>query len=140
MPSRNHARIAQNLGALLQAFRPRYETYQQLSLDLDGWPTIPDICTYPTGTLSKDWANDEDVCGVPPSLVIEILSPKQNLQPLLDKVRNYLARGVKSCWVVVPGTGTVSIFPASGGSRSFVEADVVDVVLDLRLPVSAVFA
>lgn len=139
-PSRNHARIAQNLGALLHGFRSRYETYQQLSLDLDGWPTIPDLCAYPTGTLPNDWANDEDVCRVPPALVVEILSPKQNLQPLLDKVRQYLAHGVKSCWVIVPGTGTVSLFPAAGGSRSVVEGDIVDPVLDLRVPVAGVFA
>jgi len=37
MPSRNHARAAQNLGALLDRFKDRYVIYQQLSLNLDGW-------------------------------------------------------------------------------------------------------
>lgn len=139
-PSRNHARAAQNLGALLHAFRVRYETYQQLSLELGGWAAIPDLCSYPSGTLPSDWANDEDVCRISPALVIEILSPKQNLQPLLDKVREYLARGVKSCWVVIPGTETVSVFPATGGSRSFVEGDLADPVLELRVSVKEIFA
>lgn len=87
MPSRNHARAAQNLGALLHPLRIRYETYQQLSMELGGWAAIPDLCAYPSGTLPCDWAIDEDVCRIAPALVIEILSPKQNLQPLLDKVR-----------------------------------------------------
>jgi Uma2 family endonuclease len=140
MPSRNHARVAQSLGALLHVSRAPFDIYQQLSLDLDGWATIPDICAYPTGTLSNDLANDEDVCTIAPALVIEILSPKQNLQPLLDKVRQYLARGVRSCWVVIPGTATVSVFPANGGSRSFVDGDVEDAVLGLRLPMAGIFA
>lgn len=140
MPSRNHARAAQNLGALLQAFRHRYETYHQLSLELAGWAAIPDLCAYPTGALPSDWANDEDVCRRAPALVIEILSPKQNLQPLLDKVREYLARGVRSCWVVIPGTKTVSVFPSTGGSRSYVEGELEDLVLDLRVSVEEIFA
>ncbi|MDD2817138.1 MAG: Uma2 family endonuclease [Thiotrichaceae bacterium] len=36
-----------------------------------------------------------------PLLAIEILSPNQNLQELLDKCSLYFASGVKSCWLVV---------------------------------------
>lgn len=139
-PSRNHARVAQNLGVALHRFRDRLEVFHQLSLDLAGWPSIPDLCLYPVGTLARGWAADEDSVTVPPLVVIEILSPKQNLQPLLDKVRGYHEHGVKSCWVVIPGTESVAVFPASGGSRSFGEGEVVDPVADLRVPVSAVFA
>ncbi|HMO66412.1 MAG TPA: Uma2 family endonuclease [Verrucomicrobiota bacterium] len=140
MPSRNQSRAAQNLAVALAPYRDRFEAFHQLSLNLDGWESIPDLCLYPAGILPRDWADDEDVVTRPPALVIEILSPKQNLQPLLDKVRTYHSHGAKSCWVVVPGTETVSVFPANGGSRSFSEGDVVDAVLDLRVPFAAVFA
>jgi Uma2 family endonuclease len=140
MPSRNHARVLHNLSVALSPSRDRFSVYQQLSLDLNGWQSVPDVCLYPVGTLSEDWTADQDVCLDPPALVIEVLSPKQNLQPLLDKVREYHTRGVKSCWVVIPGTGTVAVFPTTGGSRSFGDGDVVDATLDLRVPVKADFA
>jgi len=140
MPSRNHSRAAQNLAVALAPFRDRWEAFHQLSLNLDGWESIPDLCLYPAGSLPHDWAADEDVVTRPPALVIEILSPKQNLQPLLDKVRTYHSHGVKSCWVVIPGAETVSVFPANGGSRSFAEGEIVDAALDIRIPVAAVFA
>ena len=64
----------------------------------------------------------------------------QNLQPLVDKVRDYLRHGVKSCWVVVPATRVISIFPAQGGSRSLSEGVLQDEALNLGIPVADVFA
>jgi len=90
MPSRNHSRAAHNLSVVLDRFKDRFTSYQQLSLDLDGWQTIPDLCLYEKGTLSSDWLTDDDIVTIPPVLVIEILSPKQNLQPLVDKIREDL--------------------------------------------------
>src|SRR5438093_1557094 len=82
-PSRNHARAAHNLSVLLARFKERYVICQQLALNLEGWPTIPDLCLYRHGELSSDWLSDDDEVKQPPVLVIEILSPKQNLQPLV---------------------------------------------------------
>ena len=42
--------------------------------------------------------------------------------------------------LVIPGTESVAVFPASGGSRSFGEGEVVDATADLQVSVSAVFA
>ena len=140
MPSRNHARAAQNLGALLDRFKDRYVIYQQLSLNLDGWQTIPDLCLYRRGELSSDWLTDDDEVTQPPVLVIEILSPKQNLQPLVDKIREYIRHGVKSCWLVLPATRVISVFPASGGSRAFTENMLQDDTAEIEIPIADVFA
>ena len=139
MPSRNHARVSHNLSVLLDRFRDRYTVFQQLSLNLDGWQTIPDISLYKTDTLPSDWLSDEDEVAIPPALVIEILSPKQNLQPLIDKIRVYAQHGVKSCWLVQPATGLVSVFPSSGGSRGFVEGSVLDDTAEIEIPLSGIF-
>ena len=140
MPSRNHSRVAHNLSVLLDRFKDRFSIHQQLSLNLDGWQVIPDLCLYPRGTLSSDWLTDEDEVVIPPFLVIEILSPKQNLQPLVDKIREYGQRGVKSCWLVVPVTGVVSVFPASGGSRAFAEGTLRDETAGIEIPLAQIFA
>jgi len=140
MPSRNHARAAHNLSVLLDRFKGRFAVCQQLSLNLDGWQTIPDLCLYPREALSLDWLTDDDEVTVAPALVVEILSPKQNLQPLVDKIREYLGHGVKSCWLVEPATRVVSVFPSSGGSRAFTEGNLRDETLGIEIPVAEVFA
>ena len=140
MPSRNHARAAHNLSSLLNVFRERFVICQQLSLNLDGWQTIPDLALYRRGDLPLDWLTDDDEVTHPPALVIEILSPKQNLQPLVDKIREYGRHGVKSCWLVEPTTRVVSVFPASGGSRAFAEGTFVDETIGIELPVAEIFA
>lgn len=139
-PSRNHARAMHNLSALLDAFKDRYVTYDQLSLNLDGWQTIPDLCLYPQGKLPNDWLSDDDEVTQPPALVIEILSPKQNLQPLVDKIRKYLEHGVKSCWLVQSATHVISVFPGSGGTRAFTEGMLRDEAADIEIPMAEVFA
>jgi len=67
------------------------------------------------------------------------MSPKQNMQPLVDKIRNYLQHGVKSCWLVEPATRVVSVFPAAGGSRAFAERTVRDDNLGLEIPLAEIF-
>lgn len=139
-PSRNHSIVCQNLGGQLYRFRETVSVHQQLALNLDGWQTIPDICAYPREAIPRDWMSDEDECTIAPTLVIEVLSPKQTLQPLLEKVREYLRHGVKSCWVVIPGTGTISVFPQSGPSHSISEGMVCDADLGVEVALAEVFA
>lgn len=140
MPSRNHSIVCQNLGGQLYRFRDRVSVHQQLSLNLDGWQTIPDLCAYPREAMPRDWMMDENECMTVPSLVIEVLSPQQNLQPLLEKVREYLRHGVKSCWVVIPGTETISVFPQNGASHSFTEGTISDETLGVEVELAEVFA
>jgi Uma2 family endonuclease len=140
MPSLNHARIAQNLSVAFSGLRDRFTAYPQLTLNLSGWSTIPDLAIYPAGALKPDWLSDREEISEAPAVIIEILSPKQNFQPLLDKVRNYLKHGVKSCWIVVPGMKSVSIYPAAGGSRTIDDGVVRDDVSGIEIPHSAIFA
>jgi Uma2 family endonuclease len=128
------------LSVLLDKFKDHFSIYQQLSLNLEGWQTIPDLCLYPRGTLSSDWLSDEDEVKLPPTLVIEILSPKQNIQPLVDKIRTYCQHGVKSCWLVEPATRVASVFPASGGSRAFAEGNLRDEATGIEIPIAQIFA
>lgn len=46
----------------------------------------------------------------PPITVIEILSPKQAVQDLVDKFDEYFKAGVKSCWLVIPTLEIVDVF------------------------------
>ncbi len=52
-----------------------------------------------------------------PSLAIEIISPTNRTQDTTKKVRQYLAAGCQSVWLVYPSLGLVEIHDA-GGSHS----------------------
>lgn len=139
MPSRNHSIVCHNLSGQLYRFRESVSVHQQLALNLAGWLTIPDLCAYPREAVPRDWMVDEDESTIPPTLVIEVLSPKQTLQPLLEKVREYLRHGVSACWVVIPGTESISVFPQSGPSHTVSEGVVRDETLNVEVALSEVF-
>jgi len=111
-----------------------------ISLNLSGWQTIPNVCAYPREAMPRDWMFDENECTTPPALVIEVLSPQQNLQPLLEKVREYLRHGVSACWVVIPGTESISVYPQSGPSQTVAEGVVRHDALDVEVNLSEVFS
>ena len=141
MPSRNHSIIAQNLSFFLQSkYREQYRVYPQLSLNLDGWATIPDISVFRTGVLTADWHNDEEEVLLPPDLVIEVLSPKQNLQPLVSKVLRYLEKGVRSCWLVQPMTRLILLYQPGKQEEPFFKGVMHDPALGVDLPLDEVFA
>ena len=139
MPSRNHSRVAQRIGVALNAYSERLDVHQQLSLNLDGWKSVPDVALFSRGVLPDDWLTDEDEVTIAPELVIEILSPHQSVQPLIDKFRQYFQHGVKSCWLVEPATRVISVFPCGGGSRAFTDGAVRDEVLNIGVPLADVF-
>jgi len=51
-----------------------------------------------------------------PALAVEVVSPTDLAQELTQKVRQYLAAGSKTVWVVYPKTREVQIFRADGSS------------------------
>jgi Uma2 family endonuclease len=139
MPSFNHSRVAQNIGVLLHKYADRFDILQQLSLRLNNWATIPDVVAYPKGSQIVDWLADRDEVTEPPLLVVEILSPHQVLGNLVAKIRQYLENGVKSCWLVEPATGAVTVF-SNSCKRGFIEDDIVqDDVLGISVPVREIF-
>lgn len=74
-----------------------------------------------------------------PLLIIEILSPRQSIDEILEKFRVYFKLGVKSCWLVLPPLQSVSVFSASNKEQTFSQGDVVDNVLNIRLAVEKIF-
>jgi len=55
-----------------------------------------------TGPLDGFWPG-------PPDLAAEIRSPRDRLATIIDRVRDYLARGVRAVWVVDPKKKTVTV-------------------------------
>ncbi|MEZ4659628.1 MAG: Uma2 family endonuclease [Caldilineaceae bacterium] len=145
MGSFNHSYLQMKLGAAFVNM-PEYMALTELSLDTsaikDQFPHIgdsivPDLAIYPTRevNMTKDVLKMAEM----PLLVIEILSPMQAPQLLVDKLELYFALGVRSCWIVFPTAKTVSVFSAPYQSISFTEGDVEDETLGITLPIRQIF-
>lgn len=139
MPSLNHGLIQGNTYfALMYRYRGKFSFPTETSLDLEGWPSTPDISMIPPTRLNL--RADKIKLTEPQLGVIEILSPTQSLNDLVDKADQYFANGVKSCWIIIPSMAGVAIYSAPGKYEFFNENDVArDEVLGLEVPVAEIF-
>lgn len=74
IPSKVHAYVQANLIFELKSrYKDRFTFLSELSLDLNGWRSVPDLAIYPK--LSIDVRQDEIRMTEPPLCAIEIISP-----------------------------------------------------------------
>jgi len=103
---------------------------------------VPDVCVY-TGQPPEPDEDVDDLLTVSqmPDLAIEIISPSQSISFLVRKIKAYFALGVKSCWLVVPPMAQVSVYQQPNQHKTFDlnHTEVIDEVLDIRLPIHKVF-
>jgi Uma2 family endonuclease len=140
MPSKLHAIVQKRLMLYLGVhYAEKYELLPEVALDTPGQKSIPDIAIDTIEPI--DFSKDEITLETPPLATIEILSPTQVLQTLLDKTNDYFSFGVKSCWVVIPPLKTIYVFTAPNTYKAFTEADVLnDPQLGIQVPLELIFA
>ena len=108
MPSEVHGYIQGRLIARLYAYEEHYNILSELSLELNNWGSVPDIALYPKRKMN--FREDRIEVTTPPLCAIEILSPSQSLQELVNKASSYFQHGVKSCWLVIPSLENIYVF------------------------------
>ena len=134
----NHSRLIHRLCVLLESFADQFDILPELELELLSKKIKPDISIYPN--LKVDWLNDIIFFDQAPLSVIEILSPKQALTDLTDKIQEvYFPSGVKSAWIVVPPLKTVHIFMPEQDMLTFTQGLIKDQALDIEIAFSEVF-
>lgn len=140
MPSFNHSAIQLNAGiALASRYRAKYRFTSETCLELEGWSSTPDVLIFPPTLLNLK--ADKIRVKESPLGIIEILSPTQSLNDLVDKADQYFEYGVKSCWIIIPSMGGVAIYSAPGKYTFFNENDLArDQVLGIEVPVAELFA
>lgn len=114
MPSRKHSKVQARL--ILQigkSYEQTYEIYSELTLRLPQAPQdfVPDLCLYAVGALPNIGEDDVQVT-VPPLCAIEIISPTQSLNELIQKVNAYFAYQVQTVWLVLPEMQNISVYTA----------------------------
>ena len=135
-PSFHHSYLCTKVGRALDILGT-HTVLTELSIVIDQ-EYIPDVAVYPKRPV--DFLAD-DVLRMTemPLTAIEILSPSQTLQEALDKFKVYFGAGIKSCWLVVPATQTITVYTAPNQGRVFHSGELVDPVLDIRIPLEAIF-
>ncbi len=113
-----------------------YRIYTELSIVIDDVEYKPDVCAYPYHELDKkhDIIKMEEL----PVVAIEIVSPMQVLQKVVEKIDVYVAAGIPSCWMVVPYPTTVTVYNAKA-EKIFIDGNIVDSAIDLELPLTQLF-
>jgi len=147
MGSYNHSFLQAKLAALFFSM-DKYVALTELSLDIGGLDTgelhirlkdhiKPDVCIYPERKMNL--THDILKMSEMPLLAIEILSPVQGVQTVLDKFKVYFELGIKSCWLVYPSAATVAVYSSADAFKVFNTGDIIDEVLNIQLPVSEIF-
>jgi Uma2 family endonuclease len=137
MPSKNHGIVQMNLGIELAKHKD-FRVISELALELSGRPFTPDLCVYPRQPV--DFRHDDIRLTDPPLVAVEIFSPTQGYQEVMNKVEAYLTSGVKTCWVVNPPQHAITIFAADGSQKTYVEGQVKDPATGLTADLETVFS
>jgi Uma2 family endonuclease len=138
MPSKNHAIIQSNLVVELTIpYRDQYRILSEVKLNTPPVDTVPDVAIYPL--MEFDSLHDETKMDEMPLGAIEIISPSQGDQELVDKIARYFDFGVKSCWLVQPTFRIVTVFSSKTTFKTFIDGELHDTVLDIKLDLKRVF-
>lgn len=142
MPSLNHGIVQANLAAELRMrLRNTHTLASELNLEFDGVKFVPDLAVLPK--LETNLQEDTIWVKTAPLTTIEILSPMQAMEPLLEKAKGYFAVGVKTCWLVIPALGTIAVFTGPTTYRAFTNTNgnkVIDEVLGVEIPLNDIFS
>jgi len=138
MPSKNHSKLQARLSyCLLRAYENIFDIHSELSLELPTGKVNPDIAIFLA--QKSDWIDDEIVVKQAPLCVIEILSPTQGIQDLVDKMDIYFGAGVKSYWIVQPVFQIIHVFYGKEEYNSFLKDSVIDKNLNISIAISDIF-
>ncbi len=101
----------------------------------------PDISVYPD-TVKFSEAGDILRMSEMPLLVVEVISPKQGLDDIVNKFKAYFSLGVTSCWLVIPTIKSVTVYSRLDNFKLFDtghDTEVIDETLDIHMPLDKIF-
>lgn len=139
MPNLTHGSIQMNIGFELKLnYAALYRIASEVALDTAPNGTTPDVVVYPKRTLN--FINETAKQSEPPLLTIEIQSPSQSNDEMIEKAYQYFAFGVKSCWIVFPAMKAVAVYSSPDHYTFFQHDEMLkDFVSDIEMDLKKVF-
>jgi len=136
LPSFNHGYFQLSVGMALRKLN-KFSVVTATSIEINEKEYIPDVCVYPKRKINR--LHDIVKMTEMPLLAVEILSPTQGTLELIDKFRIYFESGIQSCWLIDPLQGSVMVFSEPEKAVTFTAGDIVDEILDIRVPIKDIF-
>ncbi len=149
-PGGEHGDLASHLNWLLRGYawprklgRVLVETGYKLAASPDTVRS-PDVSFIREDRLGPDGIPPGFING-PPDLAVEIVSPHDTMNDVMEKVREYLHYGVRLVWVVVRKTRSITVYRPDGSARVLYAAsddilDGEDVIPGFSISVAEIFA
>jgi Uma2 family endonuclease len=139
MPDTIHGSIQANLVYEFKSrYRQKLRVMSEVTLATKPEGSTPDVLVYPDFAL--DFENRQSRRTDAPLLTIEIQSPSQSVDEMVEKVGRYFAFGVKSSWVVLPSIQAIMVYDRPGHYAFFHDQEtLVDPTLNIELPLAGVF-
>ncbi len=136
--SANHSRLIHRLSVLLVPYEDRYDIMPELEFELLAGRLKPDVAI--ATKQAYDWEKDIVRYTEPPVTAIEILSPTQSLDSLVNKIREgYFPSGVQSAWLIAPAVKTIYLFFPDQPVRVVTSGSLQDSISGVELAVNAIF-
>jgi len=139
MPNLTHGAIQANILAHLIVSYGQYRIASEVALATLPDGTTPDIVVYPKRELNfiNEIAKQTDA----PLLTIEIQSPSQSNDLMIDKAHQYFEFGVKSSWIVFPAMKGIAVYSTPDRYEFFHDDDqLIDPNLNIALDLKKIFA
>ena len=139
MPSKLHAFVQLRIGYLMMKnYEKQFSVFSELSLELPLGTVIPDIAIYPPMVI--DFFHDEIRMSEPPLCAVEILSPTQAIQELVERAPKYFNGGGQSFLVVGPPFKTIFVFCDAETYATFADQAILhDKKIGIELPLAEIF-
>ena len=138
MPNLTHGAIQANLIIELANFKKQYRIASEVALATIPDGTTPDIVMYSQRELN--YINEASKQTDAPLLTIEIQSPSQSNEEMIEKTHQYFAFGVKSSWIVFPAMKAIAVYHNSDEYTFFYHNDLLkDINLGIELNLSKIF-
>ena len=141
MPNYSHGIIQANVTVILglQA-GTTYRIASELTCELpDGSVFTPDISVLMRRPVNL--GREPARCREVPVLAVEILSPSQGHQSVVEKIDAYFANGVQSVWEINPALRLVAVYqPGANHPEIFLRGEVKDSATNLIARVEEIFA
>ncbi len=139
MSSFNHSELQSRLAFMLMStYRHEYSILTELDFGFASGKTRPDLCIMPK--RKANWLDDEIIVEEAPITTIEILSPEQSMNSLVERIyKKHFPAGVQTVWLIVPPTQTVSILLPDKTQFNFAQGLITDPVTNIQLNLSEIF-
>lgn len=136
--SLNHSRLIHRISVALLPYEDRYDILPELEFELLAGRLKPDVAIMPR----QQYNYQRDVLRVtePPVTAIEIISPTQSFDALVEKIQEqYLPSGVQSAWLVLPRVSSIYLFLPDQPPRAFTEGTLHDPAAQVTVALADIF-